>query len=73
MERKNDLIARLVHIESRILTVKNMLRFFVVLCVVLAIVAGLGWEQFTQLRKRYDDLDRRHERLNKIYLQRIGR
>ena len=73
MERKNNLVGRLVALESRIYTQKNMLRLFVVLSILLAITAGLGWEQYTQLSKKYDVLVRRHERLNKIYLQQQGK
>ncbi len=69
MERKDNLTARLVQVESRILTPKNMLRLFVLLVLILAIVAGLGWEQYVQLSKKYDLLQARHDRLNKIYLQ----
>lgn len=73
MERKNNLISRLVVLESHVFTQKNMLRLFVMLSILLAITAGLGWEQYTQLNKKYDVLTRRHERLNKIYLQQQGK
>jgi hypothetical protein len=54
---------------KRFFTKTNALRLFVVLTLGLALYAGLGWEQYAQLQKKYDDLSRRHERLNRIYLQ----
>jgi hypothetical protein len=51
------------------LTTQNVLRFFVLLSLILALLTGLGWEKLRSLEKKYADLQRRHERLNKIYLQ----
>lgn len=69
MERKNNFAHRLTHIEAALLSPVWVLRFLVLLTLCLAVVAGLGWEKYTQLEKKYDFLQKRHERLNKIYLQ----
>lgn len=55
--------------EHIVVSHKLMLRFFVVLSVALAILAGLGWQKYSDLSKKYDILQAKHDRLNKIYLQ----
>lgn len=54
---------------SKWINAKNALRFFVGLSLVLALLAGLWAEKYGQLQKRFADLQKRHDRLNRIYLQ----
>ena len=69
MEYKNDLAARLMILKHIQLSPKFVLRFFVITTVVLAILAGLGWEMYSDLSRKYATLDAKHDRLNRIYLQ----
>lgn len=71
MEYKNHSFDRLMTM-IKIITSKNILRLFVLLSVVLALVAGLGWEKLAVLEKKYKILEKKHERLNRIYLQEKG-
>lgn len=73
MEHQNNLIARLSAFEAKLITGKWMLRLFAVLVVLLALAAGLGWEQFNELNQKYNALQVKHDRLNRIYLQQIQR
>lgn len=72
MEYKNDLAARMRAFDHLLISQKFILRLLVVLVVVLAIVAGLGWERFNDLNKKYSLLQQKHDRLNRIYLQERG-
>lgn len=69
MEYKNDFAARLMSLRHIQLSSKFVLRFFVIATVALAILAGLGWEMYSGLSRKYAVLDAKHDRLNRIYLQ----
>lgn len=69
MEHKDSFTSRLIAFEHIAISGKFMLRFFAVLTIVLAVLAGLGWERFSELSKKYAILQAKHDRLNKIYLQ----
>ncbi len=59
----------MIQFEQSFFTQKTLTRILVGAVVFLALLAGLGWEQYKTLGKKYDVLEKKHERLNKIYLQ----
>ncbi len=69
MEYKDNLTSQLMKFEHLVISQKVVLRFFVILTVILAVLAGLGWERFADLTKKYEILQAKHDRLNRIYLQ----
>lgn len=73
MEHKNDSLHGLKVLEESFLTQKNILRLLLILCVILALAAGLGWDRYNELTKKFVALQGKHERLNRIYLQERGR
>jgi len=68
MEHKNIFAHRVIWFRS-LGTQQNWFRLFVVLTIILAVLFAYAFDRLQILQKKYDDLARRHNRLNKIYLE----